>query len=136
MIATLILTISVLTLLQFFVSYCHSLIAKSRDYRLSEQGREISGVTVNAVRGDQFKRVLQLIAMCPEPGGDKYQLHAVATYFRMLSSLRTLLSSAFPSAAKWIESERGGCTYVAAVVLDRRIAHSRMLMTQQASSLL
>jgi len=33
--------ISVLTLLQFFVSYSHSLIAESRAYELSEQGREI-----------------------------------------------------------------------------------------------
>ncbi len=42
MIAILIFGISFLTLLQFFVSYCHSLIAESRAYELSEQGREIS----------------------------------------------------------------------------------------------
>jgi hypothetical protein len=135
-IATLICAVSCLTLLQFFASYCHSLIAKSRGYELSEYALELSGVTSKAVRGDQFKRLLQLIALCPEPGGDMNQLRAVSTYFGMLGFVRLLLSSAFPAAAKWIESERGGCTYAVAVVLDRRIAHSRMLMARQAVPLL
>ena len=133
MIATLIFIISFLTLLQFFVSYCHSLIAQSRGYELSEQAREISGVTAKTVRGDQFKRLLQLIAICPEPGGDTNQVRAVSTYFNMLGLARMLFSWAVPAAAQWIEAERGGCTYVAAVVLDRRIAYNRMLVAQQAS---
>jgi hypothetical protein len=130
-IAILIFGVSILTLLQFFAFYCHSLITKSRRCELSEHAREISGVTSKTVRGDQFKRLLQLIAMCPEPRGDKYQLRAVSTYFGLLGFTRMMLSWAFPAAGKWIESERGGCTYAAAVVLDRRIACSRMLMAQQ-----
>jgi hypothetical protein len=135
-IALLIFAVSLLTLLQFFVSYCHSLIAKSRRHELSEYALAICGVTSNTVRGDQFKRLLQLIALCPEPGGDMHQLRAVSTYFGMLGVVRMLLSWAFPAATNWIESERGGCTYAVAVVLDRRIAHSRMLMARQAVPLL
>jgi hypothetical protein len=123
--------VSLLTLLHFFDLYCHSLIAKSRLCELSEYAREISGVTAKTVRGDQFKRLLQLIAMCPEPHGDKYQLRAVSTYFGLLGFTRMMFSRAFPAVGIWIESERGGCTYAAAVVLDRRIACSRMLMAQQ-----
>jgi hypothetical protein len=37
-----------------------------------------------------------------------------------------------PSAAPWIEAERGGCARAAAVVLDRRIAYNRMMMAQQS----
>ena len=55
-VAIAIFAISPLTLLQFFVSYCHSLIAKSREVGLSEYAREISGVTRRTVRGDQFDR--------------------------------------------------------------------------------
>ena len=124
-----------MTLLQFFVSYCHSLIAKSRATSFPSRPREISGVTAKTVRGDQFKRLLQLIALCPEPGGDSHQVRAVSTYFGMLGFVRAMFSRTFPAAAKWIESERGGCTYVAAVVLDRRIAYNRMLMAQQATPL-
>jgi hypothetical protein len=131
MIAGLIFGISLLTLLQFFVSYCHSLIAASRSHKLSEQAREISGVTAKTVRGDQFERLLQLLALCPETGGDLNQVRALSTYFRMLGLVRMMLSWAAPPVSRWIEAERGGCAYVAAVALDRRIACSRMLMAQQ-----
>jgi hypothetical protein len=132
MIAALIFAISILTLLQFFVSYCHSLIAVSRTHELTEQAREISGVTSSTARGDQFRRLLQLLALCPESGVDSNQVRALSTYFDMLGLGRALLIWANPSVLQWIDAERGGCTYVAAVALDRRIAYTRMLMAQQA----
>ena len=49
----------------------------------------------------------------------------------LLGVVRMLLGWAAP-AAQWIEAERGGCAYVAAVALDRRIAYNRMLMAQQS----
>jgi hypothetical protein len=134
MIAILIFVVSALTMLQFFVSYCHSLIAESRAYELSEQGREIAGVTGQSIREDQFRRLLQLIALCPEPGGDSGQVRAVSTYFGMLGLVRTLFGWIEPAIARWIESERGGCAYLAAVMLDRRIAYNRVLMARQMST--
>jgi hypothetical protein len=131
MIAILISGISVLTLLQFFVSYCHSLIAESRGYEFSEQAREIFGITAHLVRSDEFKRLQQLIALCPEPGGDKNQVRAVSLYFALLSLVRTLFGWIEPAVARWIDSERGGCAHVAIVMLDRRIAYNRVLMAQQ-----
>jgi hypothetical protein len=133
MITALIFVISFLTLLEFFVSYCHSVIAASREYELSEQALEISGTTSRTVRGDQFKRLVQLLELCPEPGGDSNQVRALSAYFDLLGLVRTMLNWAAPSASQWIETERGGCAYVAAVALDRRIKYSRMLMAQQAS---
>jgi hypothetical protein len=137
MIALLIFVISALTLLQFFVSYCHSLIAESRGYELSEQGREISGFTghsIRAIRGDQFRRLVQLLALCPEPGDDRGQVRAVSAYYGMLGIVRTLFAWIEPAVARWIESERGGCAYLAAVMLDRRIAYNRVLMARQMSA--
>lgn len=133
MIPALIFLVSLLTFLQFFVSYSRSLIAESRAHKLSEQTREICGLAAKTVAGDQFQRLQQLIALCPEPGGDSFQVHAVALYFRLLGLASTLLSWAIPSAGPWIEAERGGCSYAAAVALDRRIAYNRMMMAQQAS---
>jgi hypothetical protein len=134
MIAILIFGISVLTLLQFFVSYCHSLIAESRGYEFSEQGREISGVTGHTVRGDQFRRLLQLIALCPESGGDTGQVRAVSLYFGLLGLVSVLFGWIEPTVARWIESERSGCAYLAAVMLDRRIACNRVLLARQMST--
>ncbi len=129
-IAIAISAVSPLALLQFFVWYCHSLITKSREVGLSEYAREISGVTRRTARGDQFVRLRQLIALCPEPGGDIYKLHAVSIYFGMLGFVRDLLRR-IPAAAKWIELERSGCAYAAAVVLDARMTYSRALISRQ-----
>jgi len=134
MIAVLIFAVSFLTTLQFFVSYCHSLIEESRGHTLSVYAREISGVTRGTARGDQFNRLLQLLALCPEPGGDANQVRAVSTYFSLLSLGRMLMNWATPGAAQWIEAERGGCAYVVAVILDRRITYSRTLLAQQSSN--
>jgi len=133
MIAALILSISLLTLLQFFVSYSRALIAESREHNLSDETREICGIESGVVAGDKFPRLSELIALCPESGGDNIQVRAVALYFRLLVLARNFLSWAIPSTAPWIESERGGCAYAAAVILDRRIAFNRTMMAQQAS---
>lgn len=133
MIPALIFIVSLLTLLQFFVSYSRSLIAESLGHELSEQAREICGVTARTVAGDQFLRLSGLIALCPESGGDGTKLMTVAVYFRLLGLLRRLSEGTIPFAIAWIEAERAGCAYLAAVVLDRRIAYNRMMMAQQAS---
>jgi hypothetical protein len=136
MMAVMIFVISILTLLQFFVSYSRSLIAESRGHELSEQAREICGLTARTAAGDQFRRLSELIALCPESGGDGNTLLVVSAYFRLLGFLRRLSEWTIPSAAAWIETERGGCAYAAAVVLDRRIAYNRAIMAQQASHLI
>jgi hypothetical protein len=133
MIATFICGVSSLTLLQFFVSYSRSIIAESRGHRLSEQAREICGITTSSLAGEHFGRLNQLIALCPEVGDDEFKVKAVAVYFYLLGAAKTILSWAIPSASSWIEAERGGCAYVAAVVLDRRIAHNRMIVADLAS---
>jgi hypothetical protein len=133
MIAGLICGLSLLTLLQFFVSYCRSLIAASQGHELSEQAQEICGFTARAAASDHFARLLQLLSLCPDSGEDGIEIRAVTLYFRLLGLARVLLSWAIPSATTWIDAEQGGCAYAAAVVLDRRIAYSRMMMAQQTS---
>ena len=132
MTAGLIFVVSWLMLLQFFVSYSRSLIAASWAHELSERACEICGFTPKTVAGEHFWRLLQLLSLCPEPGGDAIDVLAVALYFRMLGLARIILDWTFPSAASWIEAERKGCAHVAAVVLDRRIAYNRRMMAQQA----
>lgn len=133
MMPLMIFVVSLLTLLQFFVSYSRSLIAESREHELSDQTREICGFTATAVRGDQFPRLLQLIELCPENGGEGFKVRAVALYFNLLSlALGVFRWLMVPSATGWIELERGCCTYAAAVALDRRIAYNRTIMAQQA----
>lgn len=134
MIAGLILGVSVAALLQFFVSYCRSLIAVSSKIELSADVRQVTGIRERRVPGDDFRRLVQLVDLCPEPGGHGKDLRAVRIYFRMVSLLRTLVRGRAPEIADWADAERQGCAHFAAVALDYRIAYSRDLMAAQISN--
>ncbi len=134
MIAALIFVISMAALLQFFVSYCRSLIAAYSRVELSEEAREVTGIRDRVVRGDDFRRLLQLVGLCPEPGGDRGELRAVRAYYSLLCLLRAAFRWLAPAMAGWAEHERENCCYFAAVALDRRIAYTRDLMAQQVAN--
>lgn len=134
MIASLVFVLSVSALLQFFVSYCRSVIAACGKLELSEQVREISGIENRRLRSDEFARLLQLLRLCPEPGNDQFNIGAVRSYYGLLSLLRAMVQRLAPALASWVEYERQGCAYFAAVALDRRIAYSRNLMAQQLAN--
>lgn len=130
MMAAFILVCSVVLLLQFFVSYCRSLIAASAKLTLSPEVRDVAGIP-RAASGEDFKRVMQLLQLCPEPPEDRSSVQAIGAYFRLLSFLRVTLARLVPSMHAWTESERGHCAYFAAVALGRRIAFSRGMLAQQ-----
>ena len=130
MMAGFILVCSVVLLLQFFVSYCRSLIAASAKQALSPEVRDVAGIP-RAASGEDFARVMQLLQLCPEPPEDRSGVRAIGAYFRLLNFLRGTLARTVPSMHAWTESERGHCAYFAAVALERRIAFSRGMLAQQ-----
>jgi len=130
MMAALILACSVVLLLQFFVSYCRSLIAASASEALSPEVQDVTGISTN-VSGEDFARVMQLLHLCPGRPEDRGAIRAVRTYFGLLSFMRQTLARVTPSLRAWTEKERDQCTYFAAVALGRRIAFSRDLMAEQ-----
>jgi hypothetical protein len=133
MIAALIGIFSIAALLQFFVSYCRSVIAAYSKVELSDQVREVAGITAQPVNGDEFRRLVSLVRLCPERGDDGMEIRLVGAYHGMLSSARGVLRSIVPAIAAWAEREREHCSYFAAVALDRRIAFSRDLLAQQSA---
>ncbi|MGA7626487.1 MAG: hypothetical protein WCA38_09900 [Candidatus Acidiferrales bacterium] len=133
MIAALICVISVAAFLQFFVSYCRSILASSRKFELSDRVREVTGIASHGLAGDDFKRLLQLVRLCPERGDDRSEIRAVGAYYSLLAILNFIARSVTPALAAWSERERQNCSYFAAVALDRRISYSRDLFTQQVA---
>ena len=121
MIATAIFVISLLALAQFFISYCRSLVAVYSKVEVSAQALEMAGLSGAEVRGDEFRRLMWLLKVCPDPGDDRTELLAVRAYYGVLSLLREL-SGLAPSIAAWVDGERRGCAYFAVVALDRRLA--------------
>ena len=132
MIAGLILMFSLVALLQFFVSYCRSLIVASSREPLSIQARDVTGIIGMTAPGSEFPRFMQLLQLCPERPEDRGPVRAVRIYFRLLNAVRAF-AGIVPRLVSWAEGERGRCAYFAAVVLDRRIAFSRSMLAQQLS---
>jgi hypothetical protein len=128
--ATLIFLFSAAALLQFFISYCRSLIAASIKQPLSAEVRDVTGIA-SAASGDDFARVIQLLQLCPERPEDQSEIRAIGAYFRLLNFVRATLARIIPALVAWTEMERGQCAYFAAVALERRIAFSRDMLSQQ-----
>lgn len=127
MMPAVIFAISLVTLFMFFVSYCRSLMASSAQHRLSEEVRDVTGILTTAKSGD-FNRVSQLLQLCPERPQDRAGLKAVSTYFEFLGWADALASRILPNLHAWLDNERAGCAYFAAVVLDRRISFNREML--------
>jgi hypothetical protein len=130
MMAAIILVCSLAFMLQFFVSYCRSLIAASIKHPLSAEVQDVTGIK-NAATGEDFDRVVQLLQLCPERPEDRSGIQAIGAYFGLLSFMRSSVARIIPSLLAWTETERGQCTYFAAVTLERRIAFSRDMFAQQ-----
>jgi len=133
MMAGIILVCSVVLFLQFFVFYCRSLIAVSAKQALSPEVQEVTGIQRTA-SGDDFQRVMQLLQLCPERKEDRSGIQAVGLYFSLLNFLHSTVARLVPTMHTWTESERGLCTYFAAVALERRISFSRDMLAQQMDS--
>jgi hypothetical protein len=133
MMAGIIFVCSVVFLLQFFVSYCRSLIAASIKHPLSAEVQDVTGIK-SAATGEDFDRVVQLLQLCPDRPEDRSGMQAIGAYFGLLGFVRATLARIVPSLRSWTETERGQCTYFAAVTLERRIAFSRDMFAQQLES--
>src|SRR5262249_62047246 len=96
MMATFILICSIIFLLQFFVSYCRSLIAASAREQLSQEVQEVTGMTRPATE-EEFARVLQLLRLCPERPEERGEISLIRTYFRMLGVVRATVARVVPS---------------------------------------
>lgn len=133
MMAAGIFVFSAAALLQFFISYCRSLIAASSKQVLSPEVKDVTGIQRFA-SGEDFKRVMQLLQLCPESPEDRNSVQAIGAYFGLLNFLRSTLARVIPSMRAWTDSERGLCAYFAAVALERRISFSRDMLAQQMNA--
>jgi len=128
--ATLIVLGSAAALVQFFFSYCRSLIESYIRQPRSAEVRDVAGIPSTA-SGEVFARVIQLLDLCPERPEERGRIRAINAYFRLLNLVRSTLARLIPALVAWTDMERGQCTYFAAVTLDRRIAFSRDMLAQQ-----
>jgi hypothetical protein len=133
MMAVLICVASIALFLQFFISYCRSILGVSGKVEVSDRVREVSGIASQRLGAEDFPRLVQLVRLCPERGDDQTEIRAVGTYYGLLRCIKALTSFIVPRIGLWTEQERQSCSHFAAVALDRRISYSRDLFTQQVA---
>lgn len=133
MIAAVILALSTAGLVEFFIAYCRSLISATSGHILSEQARTLAEAEGNRVAPERFAPVMRLVKLCPRRPNGSEGVGFVAAYYRLMTLVGGLAREMRFGSADWTESERAGCAFFAAVVLDRRIAHSRGLLAEQMS---
>lgn len=116
------LMFSAMALVQFFLSYCRSILATYVEVELSPATREVIGLEPGEIRGGQFNRLLGLLRVAPNPDGDQWHLGIVSTYYRIISIIDMSVAQMVPVARSWTERESTRCAYFAAAALNRRIA--------------
>jgi len=122
MMPALMLVFSAMALVQFFLSYCRSILATYAEVELSPATRELIGLEAGEIRGGQFNRLLGLLRVAPNPGGDQWHVGIVSTYYRIISMIDVSVARFVPAAQSWAERESTRCAYFAAATLNRRIA--------------
>ena len=122
MIPALMFTFSCAALGQFFMSYCRSLLLSYAQIELSSTTREVIGMQPSEIRGSDFRRILGLVRLAPNPGDDKWDLRAVRIYYASVRAATLLALPIGSVARKWAEKQANLCAYFAAAVLERRIA--------------
>lgn len=116
------LTFSCAALVQFFMSYCRSLLLSHAQVELSAATRGLIGIESAQIAGANFYRLLGLVRLAPNPADDKWEIRVVSLYYRVVR-LAALLSKPIGSVAQnWAERQSNLCAYFVAVALDRRIA--------------
>lgn len=116
------LTFSCAALVQFFTSYCRSLLLTYAQIELSAATRDLIGIHTAEVVGANFYRLLGLVRLAPNSMDDKWELRIVSVYYRALRLAGVPSKLIGAAAHEWVERQSGLCAYFAAVALDRRIA--------------
>ncbi len=122
MIAALMLVFSCVALVQFFMSYCRSILLSYASIELSAATRQAIGLEPSQIRGEQFRRLLGLARSAPDPGDDKWDMRVVSIYYALVRAAALLISPFVPVVRKWTQQQSKMCAYFAAAALDRRIA--------------
>jgi hypothetical protein len=122
MIAALILVFAMVALGHFAFYYWRALVLTFAAQELSERIQHVSGPGQPAA--ENFKALLALQGMCPELEKGTKRIGAVATYYRALSALKSVMGRIAPAVSNWADQEMSTCTRYAAVVIDQRLQHN------------
>jgi len=121
MFSAMLLTISIVALVQFAMYYVRSLVAGVAAQPISEAVIAAVSVDGRQLSGRDFGIVAKLHELTPSLQRKASGLGLVRAYFQVVHAIGQLASGRVLAVANWAESERVLCVRYAAVQVDRRL---------------
>jgi hypothetical protein len=131
MLATIILLLSVLLLVQFAFYAWRAAISSTAAAPLSEQMQEATGLPPTGVRPEDFRVIASFHSACPPLNNNGTRsLTLVQVYYH---SLRLLCKFGPAQSAPWAQREMAVCARFAAVCLDERLRRNHAWLMELRS---
>ena len=102
MMAAFVLAFATAAMIQFFITYCRSLLAVSSRQPLSVEVRDAAGIW-EGISGRDFPRILQLLLLCSNRSQDRGPVRFVRAYYQLLGLGKSTLALAVPSLLANVE---------------------------------
>jgi|SRR5260370_28353326 len=114
--------------LHFFVAHCRSLLAEAMRVTVSAHRMSELGMKEAVPSGEDFPHLMALARLCERDEG-KRSLRFVQIYYRLLTVMYWVSGGSAPRVARHAEFERAACSHFAVVVLEKRLASMRQLVS-------
>jgi len=123
MAAALILTVSLLALLQFAISQWRLIWITTANQPLSDTLRAATGFDGSSVGANDFGTLLGLCdELSPTIRKATPWLREVTCYYRLMTTVRSVFGNVLPAMGSWASREMKTCARFVAVVLDQNLA--------------
>jgi hypothetical protein len=121
MFAAILLSISVVALMQFALYYWRAVLAAVACQPVSEGVLAAARVDNRQVTGEDFPAFATLHSLTPTLDPRAGGLGFVKTYFSIVNKMTTMIGNSMPALASWCDAERATCARYAAVQIDMRL---------------
>ena len=126
MIAAILFTVSVVTLIQFGVYYWRAVIAGVAAKTVSERIRVAAGLSTSVIGAQDFHSILILKDLSPDLQGPAGSFRAIRTYYSIVEKL----GSSIPAMANWSKAEMATCSRYVAVLMDQHLERNMATAAQ------
>lgn len=126
MVPIVILVISVVSLVQFAMSYFRAILMQAGQVPVSDEVRAAAGLKRREIRGEDFGALRGVHSLTP---GGSSGVGLVAMYYRAMQVVK-VVGGAHQGIAAWTKQEMANCASYVGVQIDRRL---QLSIAQQAS---
>lgn len=126
MIAAILFTVSVVTLIQFGVYYWRAVIAGVAAKTVSERIRVAAGLSTSVIGAQDFHSILILKDLSPDLQGPAGSFRAIRTYYSIVEKLGSII----PAMANWSKAEMATCSRYVAVLMDQHLERNMATAAQ------